>query len=176
MYQDMRNSFTGGSVDVFKSYGENLYHYDVNSLYPYIMKNYKFPVGSPIYFEGNILDERLNYYKPFGIFEAEIITPENLNIPLLQTRFNTSNCIKTISPLGKWTGMYLSDELYKAIELGYKIKIIRGYLFDKMDIYSDFINYFYKIKQENTYDSAQYIISKLIMNRLYGRLGMNPVK
>jgi hypothetical protein len=101
MYQDMRNSFTGGSVDVFKSYGENLYHYDVNSLYPYIMKNYKFPVGSPVYFEGNILDERLNYNKPFGIFEAEIITPENLNIPLLQTRFSTSNCIKTISPLGK---------------------------------------------------------------------------
>jgi hypothetical protein len=72
--------------------------------------------------------------------------------------------------------MYLSDELYKAIELGYKIKIIRGYLFDKMDIYSEFINYFYKIKQENTYNSPSYIISKLIMNSLYGRLGMNPEK
>lgn len=49
-YDFIRKSFTGGKVDVFKTNGVNVYHYDVNSLYPSVMKSYKMPVGNPKYF------------------------------------------------------------------------------------------------------------------------------
>ena len=54
MYKELKLSYYGGAVDVYKPYGENLYEYDVNSLYPYVMKEFEMPVGQPIYFEGNL--------------------------------------------------------------------------------------------------------------------------
>lgn len=39
IYDDLKKGYTGGAVDVYKPYGENIFRYDVNSLYPYIMKN-----------------------------------------------------------------------------------------------------------------------------------------
>ena len=54
MFYFFKKSYTGGAVDVYKPMGENIYRYDVNSLYPYVMKNYSTPVGSPTLFEGDI--------------------------------------------------------------------------------------------------------------------------
>jgi DNA polymerase type B, organellar and viral len=34
--------------------GKSINHYDVNSLYPYVMKTLKFPVGDIKYFVGDI--------------------------------------------------------------------------------------------------------------------------
>jgi hypothetical protein len=39
----IRSGYYGGHTDVYKPKGENLYYYDVNSLYPYVMKNYPMP-------------------------------------------------------------------------------------------------------------------------------------
>jgi hypothetical protein len=37
----------GGHTDVYKPKGYNLYYYDVNSLYPFVMKNYPMPISNP---------------------------------------------------------------------------------------------------------------------------------
>jgi len=54
MFNFFKEGYTGGTVDVYKPYGENVYWYDVNSLYPYIMLTTGMPVGTPTYFEGDI--------------------------------------------------------------------------------------------------------------------------
>jgi hypothetical protein len=38
--------------------------------------------------------------KPFGFFEVEVTAPNNMNIPLLQTRIKTKGGTRTIAPLG----------------------------------------------------------------------------
>ena len=53
MYEFIKDSYYGGAVDVYKPYGKNVYRYDVNSLYPYIMKNYPMPVGQPTIVDGD---------------------------------------------------------------------------------------------------------------------------
>lgn len=40
----------GGHVDMFKPFGKKLFCYDINSLYPYVMWKYFYPVGIPKYF------------------------------------------------------------------------------------------------------------------------------
>ena len=36
IYNDLKLSYYGGITEVYKPYGENLFYYDVNSLYPYV--------------------------------------------------------------------------------------------------------------------------------------------
>jgi len=100
IYNDLKKAYTGGSVDVYKPYGRKVNRYDVNSLYPSVMRNNSMPSGYPIFFEGDIF---LKENKPFGIFEVEITAPDKLEIPILQLIFKTDKGTKTLSPLGKWT-------------------------------------------------------------------------
>lgn len=171
MYNEIQEAYTGGNVDVYIPFGENLYYYDVNSLYPYIMWKYPMPVGEPKLFIGNILDFEK---RPFGLFKVEVTAPSDLNIPLLQHKFKTKLGSRTITPLGTWTGTYTSDEVYKGMELGYKFKILKGYTFKQKIVFKEFVDYFYQMKKTKPRNSSEYTIAKLILNSLYGRLGMNP--
>jgi len=56
---------------------------------------------------------------------------------------------------------------------GYKIKILRGYLFDKANIFNLYVDDLYQIKQNHNKNHPMYLISKLLLNSLYGRFGMN---
>ena len=53
---NIRKGYTGGSVDMYIPKGDNIFAYDVNSLYPAVMKNNVFPIANPVYFNGNIRD------------------------------------------------------------------------------------------------------------------------
>jgi hypothetical protein len=97
MYDFFQKGYTGGSVDVFKPYGLKIFRYDVNSLYPYVMKKFEVPVGNPTFFEGDVYKFVKN---PFGVFEVKITAPEGIKIPLLQRRFKINGNTSTISPLG----------------------------------------------------------------------------
>jgi len=99
IYNEIKKSYTGGAVDMYIPSNNNktLYAYDVNSLYPYIMNNYKLPVGSPTYFEGDILSLDKN---AFGFFNCKITAPINLKHPIIQTRIKTSDGIRTIAGVG----------------------------------------------------------------------------
>ena len=39
MYDDIKSSYFGGVTEVYRPYGEDLYYYDVNSLYPFAALN-----------------------------------------------------------------------------------------------------------------------------------------
>jgi hypothetical protein len=90
-YFNIRRGYTGGHVDVYKAYGEGLYYYDVNSLYPHVMASNPYPVGHCTYYEGTRSLSEL-----FGIVYADIIAPDNLKVPILLTRYNKT----TLAPLG----------------------------------------------------------------------------
>jgi hypothetical protein len=151
-------------------FGKNIYAYDVNSLYPFTMKTFPMPIGNITFFEGDITK-----FNPdaFGFFEVEITAPIDLNIPILQTKAKINNNLRTVAPLGTWTDMIFSEEINNAIKFGYKFKILRGYLFEKDFIFTDYINDLYEIKKANNKNDAMYLISKLLMNSLYGRFGMD---
>jgi len=172
IFNDISKSFTGGSTDMFKPFGSNLFSYDVNSLYPFVMHNFDMPVGKIKFFEGNIL--KINP-KAFGFFECIITAPKNLKHPILQTKIDTGNGIRTISPLGTWTGIYFSEEIYNAMKYGYKFEILRGYTFERKNIFKEYVSDLYKIKESHSKNDPMYLISKLLMNSLYGRFGMNEI-
>jgi len=163
---DIRKSYTGGATEMYIPYGENLYHYDINSLYPTSMFRFDMPIGNIKQFTGNILDIMDN---PFGFFKCKIIAPKFLENPILQIRYND----RTVSPLGKFEGWFFSEELFNAQKYGYTFEILEGYLFEKDNIFKDYVSVLHEMKQCSEKTSPLYLIYKLLMNSLYGKFGMS---
>jgi len=128
---DIRQGYTGGAVDMYipkNPKGVKIYGYDVNSLYPSVMRDNEFPIGTPTYFEGNILLQPTGD-STFGFFYCKIKAPEGLKHPILQSHIKTSDGLRTVAPLGNWEGMYFSKELYNAKKFGYEFEVLWGYTF-----------------------------------------------
>jgi hypothetical protein len=144
--KDIRQSYTGGVVDMYipeNKEGTKLYAYDVNSLYPSVMLNKDMPVGKPILFEGDITKIEPD---AFGFFYCKIVTPDNLKHPIIQTHIKTDNGIRTIAPLGKWEGMIFSQEMYNALNFGYKFEILWGYKFERKNIFKSYVETLYELR------------------------------
>jgi hypothetical protein len=156
----IRSGYFGGATDHYKRYGENLYHYDVNSLYPAAMLN-DMPLNY-VKFHNNIKD--LNNF--FGFCLAKIECPLDIKIPILPYRDHNS---RIIFPRGIWKGVYFSEQLKAAIKYGYKISPINGHEFTRAKLFNDYIQHFYDIKKNAS--GGLRFIAKMQLNQLYGYFG-----
>jgi len=161
----IRKSFIGGATEVYICRGKNLYYYDVNSLYPYAIKQ-PIPYNCLGYRKGS----EINLTEFFGFIQARIIVPSKIKIPILP--WKDPNLGKLLYPRGCFTGYYFSEELKAAQKLGYIIQPLSGYEFDKIDLFSDYVDYHYALKAESV--GAERFITKLLLNGLYGFFGRNP--
>lgn len=167
----IRRGYYGGHADTYKPYGENLYYYDVNSLYPYIMKTFPMPGGVPVW-HGNLEGQELSNL--FGFIEAYVVCPRTISRPFLPYRDHNNTLL---FPTGKFVGVYFSEELIYARDLGYKILPLRGYLFEKKSSpFDSFVSSVFSRRQEakKTGNEAMAYGYKILMNSLYGRFGINP--
>jgi DNA polymerase type B, organellar and viral len=167
-HNEMRNAYYGGVVEVFRNEGYNLKYYDVNSLYPFAMLN-DIPTGDMTFSTDPNL---INY---FGIVYVTVdssnLNPSYLNYPLLPHKVDG----RMYNPLGSWTGWYFSEEVKLAASFGYNISVHHGYKFDKSsNIFNNFINKYFNIKAGLSDINMDRTTAKMILNSLYGRLGMKP--
>jgi len=170
---DIRKGYTGGAVDMYipkSKPGVKLKSLDVNALYPFQMDSRLMPIGTPTYFEGNVLKIDPN---AFGFFYCEIIAPDDIKHPILQTRVLTNNGIRTMAPIGTWNEMMFSEELFNAMKLGYKFKILWGYTFDSDIIFKDYVEFLYNLRSQYPKSDPMNFIAKILLNSLYGRFGMD---
>jgi hypothetical protein len=108
----------------------------------------------------------------FGFFKCKITTPEYLEHPIIQTHVKTSNGIRTIASLGTWTDVLFSEDIYNAMKFGYKFEIMEGYTFDSNNVFNGIITDLYQMRLKYSKSDPMNYISKIIMNSLYGRFGM----
>lgn len=173
---NIRKSYSGGAVDVYipqNKNNETLYLYDVNSLYPSVMLNKPMPTGQPVAFLGDIRQVDPN---AFGFFYCKITSPEYLEHPILQRSIKTSDGVRTVAGLGSWQGWIFSGEMDNAIrmKLGYSFEIIKGYQFERGNIFKDYVQKMYNLRLEYEKGTPMNLIAKLLMNSLYGKFGMKP--
>ena len=173
----IRDALFGGRTNAFTLFyeiedNEEIHYVDFTSLYPAEMKNRVFPVGSPIYMYENL--KKVDLSKILGLIKLKILPPKNLLLPLLPQKSNDklmfTLCKKCASSLNKnycnhtdeeraITGTWVSLEVQKAIQLGYKVlkvyEIIHfpeSQLYDPISktggIFTEYINIFLKGKQE----------------------------
>jgi hypothetical protein len=182
----LRQSVYGGRTEVFIRHlydnavpdvdGKQIYYYDVNSLYPYVMEKCSLPGGDPQYFFPEESEEykSLLYdhtYQPFinvlskemeadlirkmhsctdevyGFLEVSIVPPQDLKFPVLPERRCVDGTEKNFFCLRNKSGVYYTEELKLAIRKGYVIKSVRGYAaFERRNCYSKFITDLKRLK------------------------------
>lgn len=171
--KDIRQGYTGGAVDMYIPYNKKAVKvkgYDVNSLYPSRMRDCDMPVGNPIFFKGDI---RLIDANAFGFFYCEIIAPDKIKHPILQTHVKTHGGIRTIAPIGIWEDMLFSAEMDNAKKYGYQFKILWGYKFERKIIFKSYVDNLYSLRQQFPKTNPLNYIAKILLNSLYGRFGMD---
>lgn len=168
IYKDIKQAYYGGITEVYKPYGENLFYYDVNSLYPYVGQDMPGLECSKILYYKQIE----NIDNLFGFYYCSVETPLNNYLGLLPLRTKSGISF----PIGKWFGWYFSEELKFAKNNGYKIKVLKGYNFNReVDVFKDYINKVYGIKS-NPSNNSQKAVAKSLLNNLLGRFGINLEK
>jgi hypothetical protein len=171
-----RDAFYGGRTEAFTlfkeaSEGEDISYYDFTSLYPYINKNGKVPLGHPEIITENFQD--LSCYE--GLIKCKVVPPRKLYLPVLPCRVNDKllfalcrTCaeqkLQTPCPHSSdqraFVGTWVTDELKKAVQKGYHVETIYevwhfndislhdAYDDESQGVFAEYVNTFLKLKQE----------------------------
>ena len=167
-----RDALYGGRTEAFTLFqkDQNISYVDVTSLYPYINKTGKIPIGHPEIVTEGFTD--IQQYE--GLIKCKILPPRGLYIPVLPVKMNNKllfTLCRTCSENQQQkpcqhndeerslTGTWVTDELKKALEKGYVVqRIYEVWHFDETEqydpktktggLFTDYVNTFLKMKQE----------------------------
>lgn len=164
-----REAYHGGRSQNFfvgKLPPDIYYKLDVNSMYPYVMRQFSFPTrlikikASPSLQD---LEEELKSH--CIIARVEIESPE----PVFPLRGKH----RIVFPVGRFTASLCSPELKYALEHGYIRSIFQMAVYAKRRIFVSYVDFFYalKVHYSQSNDLLRRQIAKLFLNSLYGKFG-----
>jgi hypothetical protein len=164
-----KESYYGGRVECYINNlrVENVKYYDFNSLYPSVMKGNLYPVKYIQSLDNPSVEtvKELIRRKFFLFAQVEVEVPENVRIPPFPYRGRDG---KLYFPVGKFTTFLASPEIELGLELGYIKKFIKVEQYHAKEIFTEFVEEYYKLRQEHPELKEYY---KLILNSLYGKFG-----
>lgn len=159
----IRVSYSAGRVEIFHRAGE-VACYDVNSMFPWAMCQ---PV--PVHYRG--LTREIDHREDrMAFLEAEVIYPET-EIPALPYRHG-----KLLFPVGTFLGVWTNWELQQALEDGASVSVKSGYMFATETIFEGYVQKWFKVKRDAPDGDPMRIISKFLLNSLYGKFGQTRDK
>jgi hypothetical protein len=160
--ENFRQGYYGGRVEVYR-FGEikgPIFHYDVNSLYPHVMRKFEYPDITRSERETTSPD-----LDKFGMAYIEIDVPKT-DLPALPFRSEK----EILFPYGRIKGAYCYPEIRQALKDGAKIRKIHWAIqYDRgIRPFSEYVDTCYanRLASENDLDRTFW---KLMMNSLYGK-------
>lgn len=165
-----RQAFYGGRVEPYRmqeSHDVNIY--DVNSLYPYIMANEKFPhPGSLDIDTPGKLPADLERRE--GVISCRVSVPD-VYCPPLPARLANS----LFFPVGTWEGTFTINELRHALECGVEVKRVDWMISTSRTFnpFVDFVTELWKRRMElKITNPAGEKVVKMLLNAHIGRYGV----
>ena len=171
--QTGREAYIGGRTEAFQigAIGETVYCLDINSMYPYVMRNKPVPyrlattrTNLAIHELAHILD---NY---------SVVASVNLEVnePAIPIRHEG----RTTWPVGTFKASLTSPELSYALERGMITSIDYAAIYHQDVIFTEYVDFFYqeRLKAKKQNDTATQGICKLFLNSLYGKWGQTGQK
>ncbi|XP_055353927.1 uncharacterized protein LOC129599656 [Paramacrobiotus metropolitanus] len=162
-----RDAFKGGRTNASRlfyevKHGEEIRHFDVVSLYPFVNKTKAYPVGQPEIIISNFKDVK-DY---FGFVYCKVAAPDECLYPVLPLTINdklmfvlckkcamekvTSRCVHSDEELS-FEGIWCTPELHHAVDVGYRVvEMYEVWHWAQTDtkLFAAYMNKFLKVKME----------------------------
>ncbi len=163
-----RESYRGGRTECFYigDLENNEYHIvDVNSLYPFVMRNNLYPVKYLKRFDTSTPKGLGEYLKDYSVVANVLI---DTDYPVYAVRRK-----RTIFPTGRFWVALTTPELKYALEHNHIIKIGELVIYEQANIFRSYVDRFYKLRQEfKSAGVSEYEeLCKKMLNSLYGKFG-----
>ena len=174
MLTDYRKAYRGGRSQVNPLHARKILNdvkrFDINSMYPHIMRNLPLPYGLPV-----PINKRHTY--DFELYKVNISF--NLKVGHLPTLLKKGGmtlddtyyiCTEDVEEI------YISSLDYDLLEKHYDItyvEFVEMWGFNcAVGLFKKYVDYWYDMKVNNK--GAKRVIAKLMLNSLYGKFGTKP--
>lgn len=167
-YELERKGYYGGRTECFfigEKKGEMFTLFDVNSMYPYVIKKHTYPVKLKRFIKRGSIEEIIYYLKSHAVVADVKI---KINKPALPYRTK-----RLIFPIGTFFTVLTTPELKYILKHGEILEVRSMAVYEKKIFASSYVDFFYDLKKKyaNSDDTAYYLLAKLHMNSLYGKFG-----
>lgn len=160
------SAYYGGRTEAFKrglfskeNFGK-IKVFDINSLYPFCLKNFKFPVPNTEQYKKKLSTEDVENFTGVGYFKMKV--PKDINIPIIPYKTD-----KLLFPVGTFGGYYDFNTIKIALNNGAEIiKTGEGLIYrDVFNPFKNFIDDLYRMKLEfKARNDGTALVPKILMN------------
>ncbi|GAI68253.1 unnamed protein product [marine sediment metagenome] len=163
-----RDSYKGGRCECFfigEPDYESFYVLDVNSLYPFVMRNNEYPVKYICKLPKSTIKELTEYIKIKAVVARVLI---ETNKPVYAV-----NRDRTLFPIGVFETVLTTPELKYALEHGHIKRVYNCVIYEQANIFKSYVDTIYTLRQD--FKSAGVDVyqnlCKYLLNSLYGKFG-----
>ncbi len=164
-----RSAYVGGYTSVRKLYAppeKLIVRLDVNSMYPFVMKEHGYPVELLELLPGIDVDKLADYvFAHCMIADVDVETDE----PIYPYRSGK----RVFYPVGAFRSTLCTASLQHALQLGHLRKIRLAAIYKGGFPFSEYVDHWYseRMKAKKAHDTVRERFAKLCLNSLYGKFG-----
>lgn len=164
-----RHSYHGGRTECFKvgTFEDGpFYKLDVNSMYPWAMWSFEYPIslrGS----SDQVSLKNLHYFlSKYAVIAEVSLFCDSPYFPLSEDN-------RIVYRVGHFNAILSTPELAIALEKGWIEKVHRASWYTKAPIFREYVDYFYPLKDRYKREGnlVCFELTKLMLNSLYGKFG-----
>lgn len=164
-----KSAYYGGRVECFrlgKQTGGPFASFDVNSMYPFVMKEHLYPTRLVDIGADYPLDKLRVVLERYGAVAQVVVETDT---PLYPVRLDDV----LIFPVGRFRTFLTTPSLKVALARGHLVAVESVAFYEMADLFSDYVDYFYRLKVRYTEEGNTLYRSfvKVFMNSLYGKFG-----
>lgn len=169
-----RESYHGGRVECFfigNYTASKVYCLDVNSMYPFVMKEKVVPIKLIKHYDKPTLELFKTVRESFGYIVEATLQIEKPILPVVREG-------RLLFPTGVIKGVFTKPELELALQSGSLREVSKLNVYEERKIFARFVDFFYneRLKFREQGNVAFAYISKILMNYLYGKFAQKQLE
>lgn len=163
-----RRAYAGGRNECFKlgRIPDLVTVCDINSMYPYVMRNYRYPTRLVSYWKRSTPERVLEAIMDDYLVCADV----RVNVPYAIFHSKEE---RLIFPVGDYETTLTTPELIQAFERGFVVSVKNVCLYEGANIFEEYVDFFYsqRLAAKAVGDAIHDHLYKIFLNSLYGKFG-----